>query len=92
LEKAESIFKNLKESSKIDETGNKYNDNAETSIVIISGTDDNLGTVVHTNNFVLKLLGYKRSELIGVNVAGIMPKVFGETHNTVLSKYLESSS
>jgi hypothetical protein len=38
------------------------------------------------------MLGYKRSECLGTNVNAIMPKVFGESHNAVLAKYLSTSS
>lgn len=81
LEKAEQILKNLKESTKIDDSNEKYNDNAETTIIIISGNEKELGTIVQTNNFVHKSLGYYRRELISQNVALIMPKIFADFHN-----------
>lgn len=59
---------------------------------MIDGSEEGLGEIVHTNNYIKKMLGYKRSELIGTNVNAIMPKVFGEHHNQVLAKYLSTSS
>jgi PAS domain S-box-containing protein len=59
---------------------------------MIDGTEGKIGEIVHTNNYVKKMLGYKRSECIGTNVNAIMPKVFGEHHNAVLAKYMSISS
>jgi PAS domain S-box-containing protein len=91
LEKAEVILKNIKESSKIDETGVKYEENANTAVLIISGDDAKLGMVVHTNNLVKDLIGYQRTELLDRNIASIMPKIYGEHHNAVLRRYVNSS-
>ena len=91
IEKAELIFKNIKESTKIDEAGTKYEENANTAVVVISGDDGRIGTVLHTNNLVRDLIGYKRSEIIEKNVSTIMPKIYGEVHDKVLQRYASSS-
>lgn len=91
LEKAESILKNIKESNKIDDVSNKYAENAPTSVVVISGDEGCLGNVVHTNNLVRDLIGYRRAELQERNVSLIMPKIYAEHHNTVLNRYIASS-
>jgi PAS domain S-box-containing protein len=33
-------------------------------VIVISGDDGRLGIIVHTNNSVRSLIGYKRSELL----------------------------
>ncbi len=50
-----------------------------------------MGIVVHTNYQVKNLIGYKRGDLIDRNVSGIMPKIYAETHNAVLSRYIAAS-
>ena len=59
--------------------------------MIISGDEGKIGIVVHTNNIVKDLIGYRRSELLEKNVAAIMPKIYGETHDSVLERYIGSS-
>ena len=46
---------------------------------------------MHTNYQVKNLIGYKRGDLIDRNVSGIMPKIYAETHNAVLSRYIAAS-
>lgn len=60
-------------------------------MVVISGDEGRLGNVVHTNNLVRDLFGYRRSELLERNVNIIMPKIFAEHHNAVLQRYIASS-
>lgn len=91
LEKAESILKNIKESNKIDDASTKYIENAATSVVVISGDEGRLGIVVHTNNLVRDLIGYRRAELQERNVSLIMPKIYAEHHHIVLNRYIASS-
>ena len=64
IEKAETIVKNIQASSKIDGESSKYEENSDTSVVIISGDEDRMGTVVHTNNLIKDLIGYHREELV----------------------------
>ncbi len=47
--------------------------------------------MIHTNNTVKKLLGYRRDELIGRNIAAIMPKIYGDNHNATLTRYIRAS-
>jgi hypothetical protein len=39
LEKADSILNNIKYSSKIDEACSKYNENAQTGVIVINGNE-----------------------------------------------------
>jgi PAS domain S-box-containing protein len=36
-------------------------------------------------------LGYRRGELIGRNIAAIMPKIYGDNHNATLTRYIRAS-
>ena len=91
IDKADTILKNVKESTKIDDVASKYDENSNTAVIIISGDDGKTGIVEHTNNLVKDLLGYHRSELLDRNVSTIMPKIYGEYHDEVLKRYLGSS-
>jgi PAS domain S-box-containing protein len=91
LEKADTILKNITESNKIDDAGNKYSENSNTAVVVISGNEGQLGIIVHTNNLLKAMLGYTRAELTDRNVAAIMPKIYADTHHAVLSRYIAAS-
>lgn len=92
LEKASVILKNIAESTQFNCKTDKYSDNAHTAIVIISGNEDELGKIVQTNNFIKESVGYQRRQLIGQNVSILMPKIFSDHHNNVLSRYLQTSN
>jgi PAS domain S-box-containing protein len=71
--------------------GDKYSENSQTALVVISGNEGEIGTIVHTNNLIKNLLGYKRAELLDRNVSIIMPKIFGDGHNAILSRFISAS-
>lgn len=78
LDRADSIRRNLSTSKHVaDEKKMKYGDNSQTAILVISGNEQELGCVKNVNNQVKTLLGWSRKELLGQNVAKVMPKVFG---------------
>ena len=91
IDKANVILKNIGESSQFNTKVDKYSDNAHTSIVIISGDESRLGIIVQTNNYIKDAVGYHREELIGENVSILQPKIFAESHNQVLTRYLTTS-
>jgi PAS domain S-box-containing protein len=60
-------------------------------MIVISATRDNYGRVIHANDEVECLLGYKRKDLIGKNVSIVIPKIIGEIHDLFIKKYLETA-
>lgn len=56
-------------------------DQEEIMIIMISANSDDLCIVTYCNNSVYNYLGYQKSEIIGENIAKIIPKTIGERHN-----------
>jgi PAS domain S-box-containing protein len=54
-----------------------FGDNTASSLFIVSTSNDNYGKIIHTNEEVEYLLGFKRKDLIGQNVSCIMPVLLG---------------
>jgi PAS domain S-box-containing protein len=60
-------------------------------VVVVSASSDEIGCVVHANEEIENVLGYKRKELIGRNVGIIMPKPIAESHNEFIRNYFEKA-
>ncbi len=58
-----------------------FGENSGSAIVIISASSSQIGTIIHTNQEIEQVLGYKRKELIGRNVNCLMPRVIGKAHD-----------
>ncbi|KAJ3122745.1 hypothetical protein HK098_002504 [Nowakowskiella sp. JEL0407] len=58
--------------------------------VTIAGDPTNLGKIIDINQQTCKMLGWKRTELIGQNVIKIIPRPFSDAHDDYLRKYLET--
>ncbi len=69
----------------------KYNENANTGVIIISGERKNIGVVKYSNRRVYELIGYSRSNLLGQNINVVMPRFIANLHDDVLRNYLELS-
>ena len=48
-----------------------------TAVISCSGAAKHLGEIVDVNMPIIKMFGYARSELIGVNIARLMPSIYG---------------
>ena len=51
---------------------------------MISATSSKIGTVIHANEEVEHILGYKRQELIGKNVTLIIPRPIAKAHDKLI--------
>ncbi|KNE66443.1 PAS domain S-box protein [Allomyces macrogynus ATCC 38327] len=59
-------------------------------VLTISGVPESIGQIVQVNNLALKTLGYKKTELMGRNIASIIPEPFATPHDEYLLRYLET--
>ena len=92
LDRADTIKQNMSSAKLVtDEKRLKYGDNSKTAIFVISGNEHELGCIQNINNQVNLLMGWTRKDLLGQNLSMVMPKVFGETHDFVLNRYLSTS-
>ena len=48
-----------------------------TAVMSCSGSAKHLGEIVDVNMPIIKMFGYARSELVGVNIARLMPTIYG---------------
>ncbi|KAI8812269.1 hypothetical protein BJ742DRAFT_52488 [Cladochytrium replicatum] len=62
----------------------------ECATITISGNHDSLGKVVDANALVMKVFGFKKSELVGQSVNKIIPHPFSENHDNFLKAYLDT--
>ena len=53
---------------------------------------DARGTIMFMNGMIEKLLGYKANELIGQNVACMMPEPYASNHSSFLRNYMKSGT
>ncbi|KAJ3115121.1 hypothetical protein HK098_007048 [Nowakowskiella sp. JEL0407] len=56
----------------------------------ISGNLGSLGKIIDMNLQATKILGWKRQELMGQNIAKIIPSPFAEPHDLFLKRYLDT--
>ena len=71
---------------------NKFEGNEEMTVLLISGNKDKIGTIINTNQEIHELLGFKKEDLISMNVSTIMPEIFAQIHNKCLQKHLEHNT
>lgn len=58
---------------------------------MISLEADRVGTIVHTNDEIYRILGYVRNSLIGRKINSIQPKPIAEVHDLILRKFLDTA-
>jgi PAS domain S-box-containing protein len=49
---------------------------------------DRVGTIIHTNDEIYRILGYQRKELIGQKINKIQPRPVAFVHDTILKRFL----
>ncbi|KAL4466115.1 hypothetical protein ABPG74_004352 [Tetrahymena malaccensis] len=92
LEKAQYIERSNQANKQfVDVEKLKYGENSSTSIISVSGNLNQVGMVVNTNNEIEQLLGYSKNDVIGQNINKLMPKVYGDIHDGLFHRYLETS-
>ena len=48
---------------------------------MISADSERVGTILHSNDDIEHILGFKRYEILGKNISCLMPRVIGKTHD-----------
>ena len=57
---------------------------------MISANSNEIGKILYSNDEVEYLLGYKKSDLKGLNVSILLPRILRSYHDRFLMRYLES--
>ena len=65
--------------------------NSSAAIIVISATSIKIGTIIHSNEEIEQILGYKREELIGRNISMIMPRPIMKAHDKLVQRYFETA-
>jgi PAS domain S-box-containing protein len=52
---------------------------------------NSIGTIVGVNEALLKLFGYRRSELMGQNVSRLMPSSVASVHDSYVQRFNETN-
>ncbi|TNV74639.1 hypothetical protein FGO68_gene3862 [Halteria grandinella] len=68
----------------------RFEDNAASCFALLSTDSQNFCHIVHINDEVETIFGYKRKELLGENIRALMPPVLGPFHDGFVKKYLAS--
>ena len=68
----------------------KYGENSNTCIISCSGNYNSIGTVTNSNNEMMRILGYSKTDIVGQNISRIMPKIYADLHDGFLKSYFES--
>lgn len=68
-----------------------FGENSASAIIIISATSSSIGTVIHANEELEVVLGYKRKELIGRNITMIIPRPIAKAHDKLIQRYFETA-
>lgn len=61
-----------------------FGENSASAIIMISATSSKIGVVVHANEEVEHVLGFKRQELIGRNITMIIPRPIAKAHDKLI--------
>ncbi|KAL4459259.1 hypothetical protein ABPG73_001296 [Tetrahymena malaccensis] len=92
IEKAEYVSKSNQANKQfVDSDKIKYGENSNTCIITVSGNLNSVGTISNTNNETMRLLGFKKNEIIDQNVSRIMPKVVGDMHDKFMRRFFDTS-
>lgn len=68
-----------------------FGENSNAAIIIISATSTNVGTIIHTNDEIEQILGFKRKDIIGKNISLIMPRPIAKVHDLFIHRYFETA-
>ena len=87
-EQLNSMRKNLlvrkNEKEELDMNGS----NSHASVIMISGSKQNMGEVLNANNELFELLGYTRESVYGASINRLMPGIIASEHDNRLTYYI----
>jgi hypothetical protein len=68
-----------------------FGENSGTAIIIIECTSKSIGTIIHSNDDIEYILGFKRKDIISKNITCIIPSLIGRVHNKFIERYFETA-
>ncbi len=68
-----------------------FGENTAVAVVMISLAAKQVGEIIHSNDEIYRILGYKRKNLIGKKVNMIMPSTIAVVHDRFLRTFLETA-
>lgn len=68
-----------------------FGENTAATIVVISATTTEVGTIIYCNNEIHELLGFQPRELVGKNVSTLMPTPIAMIHDEIINNYFKNS-
>ena len=68
-----------------------FGENTAVAVVMISLATRQVGDIIHSNDEIFRILGYKRKNLIGKKINVIMPGPIGMVHDRFLRKFLDTA-
>ena len=89
LERSDKVQRQANQRQAADDLS-KLDENSDTAIVTISGNYRKIGMITNSNSQITQLLGYNKVDIIGEKIETIMPKIFADSHDRLLFKYLDS--
>jgi len=60
--------------------------------IIINGSYKKMGTITDVGSTISEMFGYSKAELMNRNVSSMMPRIFAEVHDRLLSGFLMNAS
>ncbi|KAJ3089629.1 hypothetical protein HK100_007699 [Physocladia obscura] len=98
LDHAEDLEETTKRENEVDEeeiggamtTPNVDMFSDENALVTISGEKSSMCEIIHANTAFLSLFGFKRNDVIGVNIKKIIPNPIANLHDVLVAKYIET--
>ncbi|CAD8089763.1 unnamed protein product [Paramecium primaurelia] len=91
LDRVQILIKQFQNNKIHDQIRLKYGENANTCIITCSGNFNNMGVVTNCNNEITRLLQFSKSDIMGININCIMPKIYASHHDQYMIDYIESS-
>ncbi|CDW84462.1 pas domain s-box family protein [Stylonychia lemnae] len=68
-----------------------FGENSNCAIIMISATSRKTGNIIHVNDEVETILGYKKQELMHKNVSIMMPKPIAKIHDKFIDRYFDTA-
>lgn len=66
----------------------RFDDNSAACFVVISTDPMHFCKVIHVNDEVESLFGFKRKDILDKNISSLMPPVIGQHHDAFVRKFL----
>ena len=68
-----------------------FGENTARGIVIIALSAEKVGTIMHANEEMYRILGFNRKDLIQKNVSCLQPPLISHEHDSFLRRFLETA-